>query len=428
MKKFFKAAFAAILALTLALSALPPLQAAEAAVEPAWTVPQGYNENDYNKLAAFLELADANGVKNGKKLSASYDPSNPGTWGTCYDPDYYADLPTVQWFELDNEYRAIRILMFDKQLVGALDVSGLSELYYMNCSVNELDSITITGCDKLMTFDCYGNRLTALDVSGNSTLQFLRCDANSLTELDLSANSRLVQLTCSHNQIAELDVSHNTSLEILNCAGNLLSGIDISMLSVLRTLDVSDNAFADELDVSHNSALESLKCSRIGIDGIDVSAIPLLNGIYCVGNPITEFDFSVNEVLMINSLTAEEGGFVGCELNGWYSKVYAQPHNGYAFEGWFNAAGELISARPEYEASELDGTVFIARFISTGTAFPGDADGNGSLNIADAVLALRYAMGLIGEDAIDLLNADINSDGSVNISDAIEILRATMGL
>ena len=45
-------------------------------------VPGGYCEQDYLKLYAFLETADADGVKNGTKLNEDYDPTDPTTWGT----------------------------------------------------------------------------------------------------------------------------------------------------------------------------------------------------------------------------------------------------------------------------------------------------------------------------------------------------------
>ena len=45
------------------------------------SVPEGYDEQDYLKMYAFLEMADADGVKNGTKLNEDYDPRIPPTWG-----------------------------------------------------------------------------------------------------------------------------------------------------------------------------------------------------------------------------------------------------------------------------------------------------------------------------------------------------------
>ena len=86
MKKQHKAAISFALALIFALVSLPasalPRFAAKAEVTPAWTVPEGYNAHDYIKCVEFLEQTDENGVKNGMKLSESYDPNDPSTWGT----------------------------------------------------------------------------------------------------------------------------------------------------------------------------------------------------------------------------------------------------------------------------------------------------------------------------------------------------------
>ncbi|MBR3299498.1 MAG: dockerin type I repeat-containing protein [Clostridia bacterium] len=61
-------------------------------------------------------------------------------------------------------------------------------------------------------------------------------------------------------------------------------------------------------------------------------------------------------------------------------------------------------------------------------ALPGDADGNGTVNIADGIIALRFTLGLIDEGAIVLENADMNGDGSISVADAILILRIALGL
>ena len=58
----------------------------------------------------------------------------------------------------------------------------------------------------------------------------------------------------------------------------------------------------------------------------------------------------------------------------------------------------------------------------------GDADGNGEVNVSDALLAMRFAMGLIDESELNLDNADLDENGEVNMSDAISILRIALGL
>ena len=58
----------------------------------------------------------------------------------------------------------------------------------------------------------------------------------------------------------------------------------------------------------------------------------------------------------------------------------------------------------------------------------GDADGDGSVSMQDALLVLRYSMGLVSPEGINLENADFDGDGSVGMPDALAILRRSMGL
>lgn len=59
---------------------------------------------------------------------------------------------------------------------------------------------------------------------------------------------------------------------------------------------------------------------------------------------------------------------------------------------------------------------------------PGDIDLNGSITIADAVLALRHALGLITLEGQALANGDVDGSGGVTVADAVQILRRSMGL
>ncbi|MBO6061177.1 MAG: dockerin type I repeat-containing protein, partial [Clostridia bacterium] len=58
--------------------------------------------------------------------------------------------------------------------------------------------------------------------------------------------------------------------------------------------------------------------------------------------------------------------------------------------------------------------------------FGGDTDGNGTVGAADALLAMRGALGLFTPE--DTAMADVNSNGAVDAADALLILRLSMGL
>ena len=59
---------------------------------------------------------------------------------------------------------------------------------------------------------------------------------------------------------------------------------------------------------------------------------------------------------------------------------------------------------------------------------PGDVNQDGSITAADALLAMRYAMGLIDLTPEQLELAEMNGDGTVTAADALIILRMAMGL
>ena len=64
---------------------------------------------------------------------------------------------------------------------------------------------------------------------------------------------------------------------------------------------------------------------------------------------------------------------------------------------------------------------------STGDPIIGDVDGNGAVEASDALIVLRYAMGL-GQAIPNEATADVNGDGVIDATDALLILRWAMGL
>ena len=117
------------------------------------------------------------------------------------------------------------------------------------------------------------------------------------------------------------------------------------------------------------------------------------------------------------------------ELTYWLYLTIA-PEDGYKFTenttGTLNGGVELISVQG---ADDEDGVYFIVS-ISFTVEEPilwGDANGDGEVNLEDALLLMRY---LIGTDTVDDENlewCDVNGDGVVDLSDALLIMRKAMG-
>ena len=484
MKRKLKALAAILLVLVMLGSAMPMQLAAEAMTSPTtrYATPHGYNDHDYQKMVAFFEQTDENGVRNGEKLSEDYDPTDPETWWE-YDGDYCRG--SIEWTTVAGEYRLYEIFFggignyaLPLELVGFLDVSGCTALTDVRCNSwgdIQLTGLDVSGCAALEVLDCDGNELTELDVSTNTGLVWLYCRRNQLTELDISANTELRRLYCSGNQLTELDVSANAELYVLYCSENQLTELDVSVktelydldcsLNLLTELDVSGCAALEalecygneltELDISECAALEELDCDYNHMTELDVSANTELRRLYCSGNQLTELDVSTNTELEslscsenhlteldlsnnpridIDTISAEGSGFIEVSTvwdeNGdicYYIKAASVP--GSSFCGWYAVDGTLLSTNVEINRNDFDGVNdFIAKFTASTPGGVGDVDGDGAVRVSDAVLIMRYALGLIEFTPEQILCGDVDGDGFVKVADAVMVIRIALGL
>ncbi len=466
MKNTLRSAFLCLLALLLAaavlpVSALPSMETLGTAVEPSWTVPEGYNAHDYTKCVLFLEQTDANGVKNGEKLSENYDPNDPETWGSCwYEIDPLGDeyVECFQWATMNGELRINKIYANYGDLIGAVDAADCTALELLSCYVNGIIELDVSGCTALETLKCSRNSLTKLDVSSNTALEVLYCSYNALTKLDVSSNTALEVLNCGGNELTALDVSQNSALKYLFCSSNYLTELDVSSNIGLLALDCGYNSITEldvtrntalavldcghnsifELDVSGNTALRDLYCETNGLRELDVSNNAALIGLKCTGNMLTELDISNSRNLPYDHIISDGMGHIGyyCDDDvAFYVYITAKPVNGADFEGFYDENGALVHEGVwredinayyyELEDDSPTGTV-IARF--SGGALPGDIDGSGSVSTADAITTLRLAMQLLDGNGMNTDAADMDGNGSITLADAILILRTAMGL
>ena len=484
MKRKLKALAAILLVLVMLGSAMPMQLAAEAMTPPTirYATPDGYNDHDYQKMVAFFEQTDENGVRNGEKLSEDYDPTDPETWWE-YDGDYCRGI--VEWTTVAGEYRLYNIFFggigndaLPLELVGFLDVSGCTALTEVRCKSwgdIQLTGLDVSGCTSLVVLYCFGNELTELDVSGCAALEVLECYGNELTELDVSECAALEALDCRGNWLTELDVSVKTELYDLDCSLNLLTGLDVSGCAALEVLECYGNELT-ELDVSECAALEELDCDFNHMTELDVSANTELRGLYCSGNQLTELDVSANAELYvlycfdnqlteldvsanteleilgcsenhlteldlsnnpridIDTISAEGSGFIEVSTVWdenddicYYIKAASVPGN--SFCGWYAVDGTLLSTNVEINRNDFDGVNdFIAKFTASTPGGVGDVDGDGAVRVSDAVLIMRYALGLIEFTPEQILCGDVDGDGFVKVADAVMVIRIALGL
>ena len=395
-----KRIFAVIVTTVLLLAVFLPVSAGSA---PRHTTPEGYDDNDYQRLVAFLETKDADGRKNGDKLCAAlgteYDPEDPETWqGERFVEDAGWSEPFgILWAEGDPK-RVFSIYIDDCGLCGELDVKDCDCLDEISCAFNSLTAIKTDGCTGLWRLECTKNSLTKLDLSDSPELVELICGYNALSSLDVSHNTELMNLTCASNSIKKLDLSRNENLNIIECSKNRISKLDFSKNPLLfliycdqnelTELNVSENASLSvlvcyenrltKLDVSGNAGLESLNCSNNQLTELDVSGNAGLQTLCCAGNRLRELDLSGNPNIGFDRITAEGSGFIGydCRMESDGSGfgpirkyAVASPEAGCGFVGWFTEDGALISAESELPENGTEARKLVARF--EGTPSPG---------------------------------------------------------
>ena len=398
-----KKRIAALITAALLLVCMMPLSSL--ADGTRYPTPDGYNDNDYQKLVTFLELVDENGVKNGEKLSESYDPQDPATWkGTewvygrineIYFERYAYNEKCVGKLDV-SDCTMLELLNCGDNQLTELDVSNNTALTELYCDGNQLTELDVSGCTALTELLCGGNQLTELDVSNNTALTYLSCYSNQLTELDVSNNTALTYLYCYSNQFTELDVSNNTALTALYCGSNQLTSLDVSNNVALEWLECSGNKFATidlskntaltvfscesceltSIDFSNNTALEEIWLRNNQLAELDVSKNTGISALNCSGNKIAHMDLRDNYKLPVDEIRAtNDGGYIGVDLHVWnwqptnwqptkgyYLGVWAEAKSGYNFVGWYDENDVLLSDEANFDISDIDNKVFIAKF------------------------------------------------------------------
>lgn len=274
----------------------------------------GYYDNDFNKIQAFLNLTSTDPTMlNGKQINASYNASDATTWtGVTWSSTTPKRVEKIEWPEtylkgsLDvSSFSSLTKLECTYGEVSSVNLSGDTELTYLDVSDNELETLDVSANTKLETLLCEYNYLTALDVSALTSLKVFSCEGNELEALSVSTNTALTDLYCGWNYFITLDISSNTSLSVFSCDGNELETLDVSANTALTELYCAYN-YLTTLNVSSNTALDVLLCEENELDTLDLSANTALTELYCAYNYLTTLNASSNTALEILSCEGNE--------------------------------------------------------------------------------------------------------------------------
>ncbi len=265
-----------------------------------------YNDNDFNKMQAFLNT-ESDGVMNGFRLNPAYDSDNPTTWGTG---------TVVMWSSDTSNRRIIQLLLGGSGLAGSLDLSGFTGLTYADLGDNPISAVDVSGDTAMQFLNVRRTGITELDASGLTALNWLTCsECPNLTDVNVSGCTALETLIASGSaadstdigKLDTLDVSGCTALEDLSVEKNRLTALDLDGLSSLTDLDIDNNRLA-ALDVSECAALESLDVGYNDLSALDVSECAALQKLNCEGN-VHLASLTIKGASSLNAVTC-----TGCAL------------------------------------------------------------------------------------------------------------------
>jgi len=291
----------------------------------------------------------------------------------------------------------------------AENFKGRIDVYRKNInSMNGLDAFT-----NITYLHCGDNELNSLDIGSNTSLKILNCSSNYFLKiLDLSKNTSLTSLQLTNTQISSLDISKNIALNYLNCSSNKLSSLDVSQNTALFFLDCSFNQISS-LDLSKNTLLVSLFCNHNHLSSLNVSKNTTLMTLYCLNNQLSDIDVSKNTNL--SRFWSNQNPKLTCIgiSNGQNNLNYAQSSE------WIKDATASYSTTPCNTTTAIEKTT-----NSNLTLFPNPAQNTLTIQLTESLQGTVSLIDLQGQtilsQAINDNNAQINISG---VSNGVYILK-----
>ena len=214
------------------------------------------------------------------------------------------------------------------------------------------------------------------------TINVSGCYIGELTGIQYFTN--LEELNCSYNQIESLNLEQNTKLKILNCSNNLLTRL------------VQGNEGLEEVDCSNNKITWLMLWSQT------------LRSVDCYNNKLTDYtgDFLAN-LPDLSSMPEDQRG-----------ELY--------FRCDFGDENEITTQQVQF-AKQRGWTVYATTgnhwYKYEGTHIKGDANGDGVVDIADAIAVVNYILNDGTVTGNFYFNAaDMNNDYLITIADVVAIV------
>lgn len=116
----------------------------------------------------------------------------------------------------------------------------------------------------------------------------------------------------------------------------------------------------------------------------------------------------------------------GTSNTNWQTYTYTAPSAGtYTFTWEFV---KDVSVASGMDCCKIDNVAYSGDSGETPVEPNGDVDGDGTVTVTDALLALRIAMGIVEPTEDQLAMGDLDGDGTISATEALTIMRMAMGI
>lgn len=225
----------------------------------------------------------------------------------------FSEVATIRTMDISNMgiasideiryFRGLNVLKCDHNQLTHLDVSMSPDLRQLDCSNNQLSSLSIDGngqptflgvVSNATFLNCSYNKLTSLTLKETNRYYSIDCRNNSLTQLDVSGCTDLIVLDCSNNSLTKLDLSNAASVSELNCSNNSLTKLDVSSTASMSQLDCSNNQL-QTISFEDGSSIHTFNCDNNQLSSITIGICRVL---YSSNNPLTSIKGSIHEKII----------------------------------------------------------------------------------------------------------------------------------
>ena len=220
------------------------------------------------------------------------------------------------------------------------------------------------------------------------TINVSGCYIGDLTGIQYFTN--LEDLDCGYNQIESLNLQQNTKLKILNCSNNQLT----------------------QLTVVYSEGLEEVDCSNNQIETLNLYS-STLRSVDCYNNKLSEWP---------------TGDFLASLPD--LSSLPENQHGQLYFRCDFGDENEITTQQVQF-AKQQGWTIYSTTgnhwYKYEGTHIKGDANGDGVVNIADAMAVVNY---ILNDGTVTgnfyFYAADTNNDYLITIEDVVAIVEMSL--